>query len=34
MFMGGDSRTIASECRISQTVIEAHIKGARGGWYG
>jgi hypothetical protein len=26
MFMGGDARTIASKCRISQTSIEAHIR--------
>jgi len=31
MFMGGDARTIASECRISETFTEAHIKGRGGG---
>jgi hypothetical protein len=30
MFMGGDARTIASQCRISETFVEAHIKGGEG----
>jgi hypothetical protein len=34
MFMGGDARTIASECRISETFIEAHIKGGGVVWVG